>query len=62
MKEGKKREIRETGAAIGLPVRRIIRKRIATIQLGSLKPGEWRYLGQKEINDLKKSLENDRDQ
>jgi 23S rRNA pseudouridine2605 synthase len=56
MKEGKKRQIREVGTAIGLPVRRIIRKRIATIQLGSLKPGEWRYLKQDEIDELLKSL------
>ncbi len=56
MREGKKRQIRETGLAIGLPIKRIIRTRIATIHLGSLKPGEWRYLSQKEILDLKKSL------
>ena len=56
MKEGKKRQIREIGMAIGLPVKRIIRKRIATIHLGSLKPGEWRYLSQGEINELKKTL------
>lgn len=56
MKEGKKRQIREIGMAIGLPVKRIIRKRIATIHLGSLKPGEWRYLSQGEINELKKKL------
>ena len=56
MKEGKKRQIREIGLALGLPIKRIIRQRIATIHLGSLKPGEWRYLSQKEINDLKKSL------
>lgn len=55
MKEGKKRQIREIGKAIGLPVRRIIRKRIATIQLGSLKPGEWRYLNQNEIDELLKA-------
>ena len=56
MKEGKKRQIREIGMAIGLPVKRIIRKRIATIHLGSLKPGEWRYLSQSEIGELKKTL------
>ncbi|MDK2980076.1 MAG: rRNA synthase [Chloroflexota bacterium] len=56
MKEGKKRQIREVGLSIGLPVKRIIRKRIATLQLGSLKPGEWRNLSQKEISDLHKTL------
>ena len=56
MKEGKKRQIREIGSAIGLPIKRIVRIRIATIQLGSLKPGEWRKLSQSEIDDLLKSV------
>ena len=56
MKEGKKRQIREIGLTIGLPIKRIIRKRIATIQLGSLKPGEWRYLSDKETDDLMKTI------
>ena len=59
MKEGKKRQIREVGITLGLPVRRIIRKRIATIQLGNLKPGEWRYLKQNEIKELLRSLQSD---
>ncbi|NPV40287.1 MAG: rRNA pseudouridine synthase [Anaerolineae bacterium] len=59
MKEGKKRQIREIGIALGLPVRRIIRKRIATIQLGNLKPGEWRYLKPNEIKELLRSLKDD---
>lgn len=53
MKEGKKRQIREIGTTIGLPVVRIIRTRIATLQLGSLKPRQWRYLTPKEIASLK---------
>ncbi len=53
MGEGKKRQIRETGATLGLPVVRIIRTRIATLHLGSLKPGEWRPLSQVEIEELK---------
>jgi 23S rRNA pseudouridine2605 synthase len=52
MKEGKKRQIREIGKAIGLPISRIIRKRIATVQLGTLRPGEWRYLRAGEVADL----------
>jgi 23S rRNA pseudouridine2605 synthase len=38
MKEGKKRQIREIGKRIGLPVLRIIRTRIECIHLGNLKP------------------------
>ncbi len=53
MGEGKKRQIRETGSTLGLPVVRIIRTRIGTLQLGNLKPGEWRPLTQGEIDALK---------
>ena len=56
MREGKKREIREIGSTIGLHVKRIIRKRIADIQLGELKPGEWRYLNKSEIQSIKSKL------
>jgi len=51
--EGKKRQIRKTGARIGLPVSKIRRVRIGTLKLGSLKPGEWRYLTEKEVKLLK---------
>ena len=55
MKEGKKRQIREIGKLLGLPVKRIIRTRIATLELDTLKPGEWRYLSDQEIRTLKKA-------
>lgn len=51
--EGKKRQIRKTGARIGLPVSKIRRVRIGTLKLGSLKPGEWRYLTEREVKLLK---------
>ena len=53
MTEGRKRQIRETGSLIGLPVVRIIRTRIGTLQLGKLKPSEWRNLYPSEIIELK---------
>ncbi len=53
LREGRKRQIREMGSRIGLPVQRIIRLRIGTLLLGNLKPGEWRYLTLKEIEGLK---------
>jgi 23S rRNA pseudouridine2605 synthase len=56
IKEGKKRQIREIGERIGLPIKRIIRRRIGPIELGSLKPGEWRRLNSQEISKLNKSL------
>jgi 23S rRNA pseudouridine2605 synthase len=54
LKEGKKRQIREMGKTIGLPVKRIIRKRIGPIELGDLKPGKWRILDNREISLLEK--------
>ncbi len=53
MGEGRKRQIRETGATLGVPVVRIIRIRIATLRLGPLKPGEWRHLNETEVDELK---------
>lgn len=53
LQEGRKRQIREVGSRIGLPVLRIIRTRIGSLKLGKLKPGEWRYLTPAEIKDLK---------
>ena len=53
LREGRKRQIREVGSQIGLPVVRIIRIRISSLQLGGLKPREWRYLTPDEIAALK---------
>ncbi len=53
MKEGKKRQIREIGFSIGLPVKRIIRKRIGPVEVGRLRPGEWRPLTPQEMRSLK---------
>ena len=51
--EGRKRQIREMGTMIGLPVLRIIRTRIGHLELNDLKPGEWRKLTEEEINKIK---------
>lgn len=53
MGEGHKRQIRETASVLGLPVVKIIRVRIGSLQLGGLSPGEWRYLSAAEIASLK---------
>jgi len=52
LREGRKRQIREVGSLIGLPVVKIIRTRIASITLGNLKPGEWRNMTYNEIKSL----------
>jgi 23S rRNA pseudouridine2605 synthase len=53
MREGRKRQIREVGSRIGLPVQRIIRVRIGTLLLGDLKAREWRNLTRDEVKRLK---------
>jgi 23S rRNA pseudouridine2605 synthase len=53
MKEGRKRQIRETCKQLGLPVVRIVRVRIGTLRLGNLRPRQWRYLTMTEITELK---------
>ncbi|MCC7117359.1 MAG: pseudouridine synthase [Anaerolineales bacterium] len=53
MGEGRKRQIRETGRLLGLPVVKIIRMRIGSLRLGNLKPKEWRYLTEEEVTELK---------
>jgi 23S rRNA pseudouridine2605 synthase len=53
MGEGRKRQIREIGTLLGLPVVRIIRVRIGTLLLGNLKPREWRILTKDEVAQLK---------
>lgn len=53
LREGRKRQVRQVGTLLGHPVRRLIRVRIGTLQLGALKPGEWRHLSRREIAALK---------
>jgi len=53
MGEGKKRQIREVGQLLGLPVVRIIRTRIGTLLLGNLKPRQWRFLTEEEVRELR---------
>lgn len=52
LREGKKRQIRRMFEIIGHPVRRLIRVRVGPIELGDLKPGEWRELTPEEYEDL----------
>lgn len=52
MTEGRKREVRRMLAAVGLPVRRLVRLRMGSLRLGSLHPGEVRALEPDEIRSL----------
>jgi 23S rRNA pseudouridine2605 synthase len=53
MREGRKRQIRETAQALGLRVRRLVRVRIDGVRIGSLSPGEWRRLTEAEVRGLR---------
>jgi 23S rRNA pseudouridine2605 synthase len=55
MKEGRKRQIRETCRQLGLPIVRIVRIRIGSLRLGNLKPRQWRYLTMQEVDALKRN-------
>ncbi len=55
LREGKKRQIRETAQHFGLEVEQLIRVRIETLQLGSLPAGSWRELEPQEVAALKRA-------
>jgi 23S rRNA pseudouridine2605 synthase len=53
MQEGRNREVRRMLEALGHRVRRLFRRRFATIEVGKLRPGEWRRLTPEEIQRLR---------
>jgi len=57
LKEGRKREVRRMIEAIGHSVHRLRRVAFGPVQLGDLKPGEWRVLTQAEIRALREVAE-----
>ena len=55
LSEGRKREVRRMLAAVGLPVRRLIRVRVGPIALGQLPAGKVRDLEPDEIRALQRA-------
>jgi 23S rRNA pseudouridine2605 synthase len=55
--EGRNRQIRRMLATMGIKVQRLARRRYGGIDLGTLEPGEWRFLTQGEIERLRKRAE-----
>lgn len=54
--EGRKRQIRHMTAAVGHPTLRLVRVAIGPLDLGDLKPGEWRDLTDDEVRALREML------
>ena len=52
LREGRKREVRRLMEAVGHPVQRLKRIRFDGVELGEMKPGEWRDLTSAEISTL----------
>lgn len=55
LREGRKRQIRETARALGLRVQRLIRTRVGPLPLGDLQPGKWRELTPGEMQRLRRA-------
>jgi 23S rRNA pseudouridine2605 synthase len=53
MREGRKRQIRRVASLLGHPVKQLIRTRIEFLEIGHLRPGQWRTLSAKEVRLLK---------
>lgn len=47
--EGRNRQVRRMTAAVGLPTLRLVRARIASLELGDLAPGCWREVARSEL-------------
>jgi pseudouridine synthase len=53
LREGRNRQVRKMCAAVGHPVRSLVRTRMGPLTLGRLRPGEWRELTAAEVKALK---------
>jgi 23S rRNA pseudouridine2605 synthase len=56
LEEGKNRQIRRLGEAIGFPILRLARTQFAGITIDGLRPGDFRLLTLTELRDLQKQF------
>lgn len=56
MREGRKRQIRRIASMLGHPVTRLKRVKIGPLELGDLKPGQWRHLRPEEVASLQAAV------
>lgn len=52
--EGRNRQVRRMFEAVGCTVSSLIRTGIGCVNIGKLRPGQWRYLTDKEVKNLMK--------
>ena len=52
LNEGKNRQIRRMMAAIGHPVKRLVRLAVGPVELGNLATSQWRHLTHEEVEQL----------
>ena len=55
--EGRNRQVRRMCEAIGHPVLRLVRTRIATLHDSTLGPGDWRELTVQEVRALERGVQ-----
>jgi 23S rRNA pseudouridine2605 synthase len=55
LREGRNRQIRRMLAVVGRRVQRLVRTRLAGLQLGDLKPGEFRPVSEEELAALRQA-------
>ncbi len=60
--EGRNRQVRRMCAAVGHPVRRLVRTRIGSLRTGDLAPGAWRALDIAEVRALERAAGGGHDQ
>jgi pseudouridine synthase len=56
IREGRYRQIRRMCEAVGHDVLKLKRVSVGPIRLARMKPGEWRFLSQKEVSSLREAL------
>jgi pseudouridine synthase len=55
IREGRNRQVRRMLERINHPVIRLKRTKIASLELGDLKPGQWRFLNSEDFKALNMS-------
>lgn len=58
MREGRKRQIRRIASLFGCSIKQLARQSIGPLNLGDLKPGQWRHLSTKEVRELQATVGN----